>query len=118
MKYYLLIIALVFANAAYSQQYPQYSYKECVDHVLPPLVREAEKEIQQQQFVDDWQAPEVPIGMTLLFWRIRMDSALGNWHLYNAEDAKFLKETADRIKHGQYRHTKIEWATIEGRLPR
>lgn len=54
---------------------------------------------------------------SLVFWRIRMDSAKGDWHLLNDEDKNFLKETAERIASKQYKNTKIEYTSVEGKLP-
>jgi hypothetical protein len=52
------------------------------------------------------------------FWRLRMDSTRGDWHLYNAEDKHFLQQTAQRIASGQYNNSKIEWTTLTGSLPK
>jgi hypothetical protein len=54
----------------------------------------------------------------LVFWRIHMDSARGDWHLLVDEDRRFLKETAERIANGQYKSTKIEWTSLDGKLPK
>jgi hypothetical protein len=52
------------------------------------------------------------------FWRLRMDSARGNWHLYNEEDKHFLQQTAQRMAAGQYNNSKLEWTTLTGSLPK
>jgi hypothetical protein len=55
----------------------------------------------------------------LKFWRINMDSAKGDWHLYNeADDKKFLQDVATRIASGQYNHTRLEWTSVVARLPK
>jgi hypothetical protein len=59
-----------------------------------------------------------PCDPTLKFWRLHMDSAKGDWHLYNEADKHFLQETAQRIADGQYKNTRIEWTTMTGSLPK
>jgi hypothetical protein len=59
-----------------------------------------------------------PCIPTLKFWRLHMDSARGDWHLYNEEDKHFLQQTAQRIANGQYKHTRLEWTTLTGSLPK
>ena len=59
-----------------------------------------------------------PCIPTLKFWRLHMESAKGDWHLYNEEDKRFLQQTAQRIANGQYKHTKLEWTTLTGSLPK
>ena len=59
-----------------------------------------------------------PCVPKLKFWRLHMDNAKGDWHLYNEEDKRFLQQTAERIANGQYRDTRLEWTTLAGNLPR
>ena len=45
----------------------------------------------------------------LTFYRLHMDSGKGDWHLFNEEDVRMLREIQDKIDNGQYSKTKIEW---------
>lgn len=70
---------------------------------------------------NNWQLPEsfIPTAATkrplkpiIYFWRLVMggkDSGKGDWHLYNKEDANWLKEAS--------KNAQIEWTVMEGRLP-
>ena len=67
-----------------------------------------------------WIAPEAveaKVEGKLIFYRIRMNKAKGDWHLVNDEDKRFLDETARRIASGQYQDTKIEYTSVGGKLP-
>ena len=59
-----------------------------------------------------------PCVPKIKFWRLRMDSARGNWHLYNEEDNHFLQQTAQLMAAGQYNNSKLEWTTLTGSLPK
>ena len=59
-----------------------------------------------------------PCIQKVKFWRLRVDSARGDWHLYNEEDKDFLQQTAHRIAAGQYYNSKLEWTTLTGSLPK
>ena len=59
-----------------------------------------------------------PNRKCLVFWRIKMDSAHGDWHLFNQEDKRFLVETARGIASGRYPTTVIEWTALAGNLPK
>src|SRR5207302_1290829 len=54
----------------------------------------------------------------LRFWRMTLDGHKGNWHLYNEEDQKFLKDMQVRIHNGQYVNSRIEWFAAEVNLPK
>jgi len=62
---------------------------------------------------NEWLLPELPDAIHaqlyhkdfLRFWRIKDG---GDWHLYNKEDAKFLKQW----------HGSVQWTALEGKLPK
>ncbi len=71
--------------------------------------------------VTAWIHPEAAVDKLhgkLVFWRLHMNSAQGDWHLLNDEDQDFLKQTAIRIANGQYKDTKLEYTSVEGKLPK
>lgn len=70
---------------------------------------------------NQWQLPETfipdttakrPTKPILYFWRLVIggrDSGKGDWHLYNKEDDRWLREAS--------KNAQVEWTVIEGRLP-
>lgn len=66
--------------------------------------------------------PELPAKLQgkdfVRFWRLILEGNKGNWHLYNAEDTRFLSDIQKRIESRQYSGSRIEWFVMEGKLPK
>ena len=68
-----------------------------------------------------WMRPEAAVDFLhgkLVFYRVGHGDVKGDWHLYNDGDKKYLSNLAAQIINGQMRDDKIEWATVEGKLPK
>lgn len=54
----------------------------------------------------------------LVFYRVGHGELKGEWHLYHDDDKTYLSNIAEKIVNGEMKDDKIEWTTVEGKLPK
>lgn len=69
-----------------------------------------------------WIRPEAAIDKLhdkLVFYRIKTRGQFGEWHLFTESDKEYLSGIAKQIvNEPEYGDAKIEWTSVEGKLPK